>query len=73
MEELGIRAVPRSRAAVIRAIRGVAEALFTDETGFGARARAFLRGWQGSLDGDLPAVALHPDEEPRRVTIPVRA
>ena len=72
-EELGIRAVPRSRAAVIRTIRGVAEALFSEEPGAVGRARAFVRGWQGSLDGDLPPVALHPDEAPRRVKIPVRA
>ena len=56
--QLGITRPPPARAAVIRGIKGVAEALFCDEPGVRARARAFARGLRGALDEELPPTAL---------------
>jgi hypothetical protein len=68
--ELGVKRVTPARAAMIRGIRAIAEAMFAGpEADARARAHAFVRGLRGPLDDDLPDAALSPDEAPRAVRL----
>jgi hypothetical protein len=71
--QLGITRPPPAREVVIRAVKGVAEALFSDTPGALARARAFARGASAALDADLPPTSLSPDDDPSEVRIGRRA
>jgi hypothetical protein len=68
--QLGVRRVPRSRQIIIRGVKGVAGALFSNQPGALARARAFASEWRAPLDEGLTPTALHPDDPAREVRIP---
>jgi hypothetical protein len=68
-DQMHLRELPRSRELMIRGVKGVAGALFSDEPGMRARARAFVDRWRESLDEGLRPTALHPDEPAQVVTV----